>query len=121
MSLREMALVARDLWQKPRPSSGPATHDYATLRCAGHDYTFTPKDGGQRAHAMGWGRGIQNGDFLLLETVKNPDGKARYRVDTIAYFSDPPDMWSADLTFVPRQFCSDCRQEATDPHTCPPK
>ena len=28
---------------------------------------------------------------------------ARYRVETIRYYVDPPDMWSATLIFAPRE------------------
>ncbi len=101
MNLATMARELRSLWQKPRAPSGPTTHDY-TLRCAGHDYTFTPIGGGLTARAMGWGNGIEQGDILLLANPQNRDGKAAYRVDTINYFSDPPDMWKATLTFTPR-------------------
>lgn len=102
MNLVEAAAILRPFWQRPRPASGPATHDYTAVRGAGHDYTFTPLKGGLFGEAMGWGNGIQKGDILLLRNPKNPDGKAAYRVEEIKYFSDPPDMWSAKLSFVPR-------------------
>jgi hypothetical protein len=53
----------------------------------------------------GWGLGISGGDFILM---KRPDGReARYAVEAIRYYVDPPDMWSATLVFAPRP-----RQEA---------
>jgi hypothetical protein len=79
---------------------GPRTHDYSGPRRGfGHDYSFTPADGGRFGHATGWGRGIQAGDFLLLQ---NGDRSSRYRVVEIGYYSDPPDMWRAQLAFAPR-------------------
>ena len=75
------------------------THDY-TIRCWGHDYTFDPVDGGDRGDMMGWGNGIEQGDFLLLQ---NGDGSTRYKVISIKYFGDPPDMWSAKVSFAPRE------------------
>ncbi len=74
------------------------THDY-TKRYWGHDYTLEPINQGKKGHMMGWGRGIKKGDFLLLE---NGDDSTRYKVDSINYRSDPPDMWSANVTFAPR-------------------
>ena len=76
----------------------PQTHNY-TLRYWGHDYTFDPIDGGQRAHMMGWGRGIQAGDYLIIQ---NGQDTTRYQIDSIEYYSDPPDMWSAQAIFAPR-------------------
>ena len=80
------------------------THDY-TARYWGHDYIFTPIDGGQKALMMGWSSTIlgkftiQEGDFLLLQ---NGGDSARYKVTTIDYFNDPPDMWKAEVEFAPR-------------------
>lgn len=79
--------------------SRETTHNY-TLRYPGHDYTFTPSDGGQRGRMTGWGLGLQRGDYLLLD---NDGAPTRYRIDSVRYFSDPRDMWSADVTFAPRE------------------
>jgi hypothetical protein len=76
----------------------PATHDYSK-RCWGHDYTFTPTDGGKKASMMGWGNGIESGDFLILQ---NGEGTTRYKVKSIEYKRDPSDMWSAQVEFAPR-------------------
>jgi hypothetical protein len=81
-------------WEGPEP----VTHDY-TRRGWGHDYTFDPIDGGKRGQMTGWGRGIEDGDFLIL---KNGEGETRYRVENIGYSLDPPDMWFAAVTFAPR-------------------
>ena len=80
------------------------THDYGPgKRGIGRDYTFTPINGGLRAHAAGWGSGISAGDYLLLEDRRSLDGRTRYRVEIIRYEADPKDMWSADLSFAPRR------------------
>jgi hypothetical protein len=74
------------------------THDY-TRRGWGHDYTFKPRDGGQRGRVMGWGHGLRDGDYLLLQ---NGDGSTRYRIVLVKYLGNPNDMWSADVEFAPR-------------------
>jgi hypothetical protein len=78
----------------------PQTHDYSRSRRGwGHDYTFKSVDGGQRGEMTGWGRGIREGDFLLLD---NKGRSSRYRVDEISHYMDPDDMWSAKVSFAPR-------------------
>lgn len=73
-------------------------HDY-TNRYWGHDYTFDPLDNGIKGRMMGWGCGIKSGDFLIIQ---NGEGSTRYKVDSIQYFLDPHDMWSAVVSFAPR-------------------
>lgn len=88
----------------------PATHDYGPGRRGwGHDYAFTPQDGGIRASMSGWGHGISEGDYLLLESSKAADGRARYRVDRIEYCRDPQDMWFAEVSFAPRPYPTGAR------------
>lgn len=77
------------------------THDY-TKRTWGHDYIFQPIRGGLRGQATGWGKEINKGDLLLLENKANKSGSSLYKVVSILYFADPPDMWSAELEWVPR-------------------
>lgn len=74
------------------------THDY-TVREWGHDYTYQPIDGGLKGKMVGWGVGIEPGDYLILP---NRDTTTRVRVDRIGYHLDPPDMWEADVSFAPR-------------------
>lgn len=74
------------------------THDY-TNRHWGHDYTFSPIDNGAKGELMGWGTGIEAGDYLIIQ---NGDGSTRYQVEEIEYFSNPKDMWKATATFAPR-------------------
>ena len=81
------------------------THDY-TKRHWGHDYVITRVEKrGQTIHMMGWGHGINAGDFILIESKSsdpgaNPD--TRYQVAEVDYKSDPRDMWSMTATFAPR-------------------
>lgn len=77
-----------------------ATHDYRRP-ARGHDLIFTPTNGGLKAHVTGWGSGIRVGDYLIIRNPHDPAG-ARYVVDAISYYRDPPDMWSADVSFAPR-------------------
>lgn len=76
------------------------THDYSgPTRRIGHDYIFKPVGRGMKGNITGWGYGIRSGDFLLLQ---NRGKSTRYRVDSISYYLDPMDMWSAEVTFAPR-------------------
>jgi hypothetical protein len=76
------------------------THDY-THRTCGHDYCIHGvEQNGVILRTSGWGGGILRGDYL---TLPNDGASTRYRVTDIWYFSDPPDMWMADLEFAPRQ------------------
>lgn len=78
----------------------PQTHDY-TRRTWGHDYmTLKVIDCGQRLRLIGWGLGINAGDYLILP---NGSDTTRYQVEKIDYRMDPPDMWSAKAVFAPRQ------------------
>ncbi len=85
------------------------TFDYGPgQRGYGHDYSWEPGPGGLRGAAIGWGSGISEGDYILLERYDKTgqrflgDGRTRYRVMTISYYADPPDMWQATLEFHPR-------------------
>jgi len=121
--IRAIARSLRWCWDlletKPleRPSLSPAqtqverllseqqqgnVHDY-TKRYWGHDYSFAPRGGGHYGHAMGWGYGIHVGDLLLLDNKLSARRDSLYRVLQIKYFSDPPDMWTAELEWVPRE------------------
>ena len=76
----------------------PEVHDYTRERCGwGHDRTFDSKDGGRTAHMMGWGYGLKKGDFILLSMQSGKT--AKYLIKKVEYYSDPRDMWSADVVF----------------------
>lgn len=84
------------------------THDYGNgKRVWGHDYTITDVRGnGQEISMAGWGRGIENGDYMLIESQSSdPDANpsTRYKVKSVRYFDDPPDMWSMECVFAPRR------------------
>jgi hypothetical protein len=79
---------------------GPRTHDYRDRRrCWGHDITYRPINGGQTLSAQGWGRGLNEGDYILLS---NGSADTRYRIGGVRYSLDPEDMWTATLVFDPR-------------------
>jgi hypothetical protein len=58
---------------------------------------------------VGWGHGIKEGDKLLLKSKTNRTGSTMYKVDSISYYNDPPDMFSAQVSFVPRHYCPGCK------------
>lgn len=74
------------------------THDY-TRRGWGHDFTFEPEQGGKQGSMMGWGHGLNNGDYLILPVR---GGTTRYQIETVEYFMNPSDMWKASVVFAPR-------------------
>ena len=69
------------------------TH-YYTISCQAHDHVFAAKQGGVKAYMTAQGKGIQAGDYLILQAGSS---YKRYQVDKIAYYSEPPDMWVALL------------------------
>lgn len=78
----------------------PATHNYSRP-VWGHACEVTAiRDGGAEVDGHGWGRGIEVGDFLILDDRQG--ATTRYRVDEIRYCHDPGDMWFATLAFAPR-------------------
>jgi len=72
-------------------------HDYRS-RYWGHDYVWTPRKEGQEGTLMGWGKGIEKGDYIIFGEAQG----ARYKVIKICYYRDPSDMFSAELKFFPR-------------------
>jgi MioC protein len=75
------------------------THDY-TDRIWGHDFIFRPIDvEGRNATMMGWGKGLEKGDYMILP---NQGTTTRYKITAVEYFRDPPDMWKASVEFAPR-------------------
>lgn len=53
----------------------------------------------------GFGIGLSEGDILGLAgpayRAGNKDAVAWYQLTQLKYFSDPPDMWSARLVYLP--------------------
>ena len=75
------------------------THDY-TKRGWGHDYIFEPIDEGLKGSMMGWGYGLEAGDYLIIQ---NGTDSTRYKILSVEYLSNPQDMWKASVEFAPRQ------------------
>mgnify|MGYP001586546030 CR=1 FL=1 len=99
MNLAQAARAFVSLLPKPtRTEDGRKTHDY-TMRGPGHDCTFRPINGGLEADMIGWGHGLEKGDYLILS---NGADTTRYQIAEIKYFSDPPDMWALRAKFAPR-------------------
>ena len=80
----------------------PQTHDYTCpKRGWGHDFTVMEIfDGGKTLDLSGWGRGICEGDYLILPSK---EGSTRYQVSSIRYMDDPTDQWFAKANFAPRR------------------
>ncbi len=82
------------------------THDY-TKRYWGHDYTITKvRNDGVDISMSGWGRGIAEGDYMLIESQSSEPGansSTRYRVKSVRYCENPRDMWHMECVFAPRQ------------------
>lgn len=77
-------------------------HDYRSHRRSwGHDYTFSPRNGGHEASMKGWGYGLRAGDLILLSNPKSSNDMAVYEISFVRYFGDPGDMWSAEVTWLP--------------------
>lgn len=88
-----------------------ATHDY-TQRYWGHDFAITDvKNGGQQLKLCGWGPYLEKGDFILLP---NGADSTRYKLLSVRYESNPPDMWWADAEFAPRPRPTDETYRALD-------
>lgn len=76
------------------------THDFTVSRWGRAVGTWDTDDGGVTARITGWGRGVKQGDYILLS--HNNGDPTRYRVERIEYYNDPPDMWRAEVRFAPR-------------------
>lgn len=74
------------------------THDY-TNRYWGHDYAVVGIHENNVIALMGWGRGLEKGDFILLD---NKGDSTRYKLLKVEYLGNPGDMWSAKAEFAPR-------------------
>lgn len=109
--------IMDQILKKPKrrqPRREPKTHDY-TQPGWGHDCTFDPKDGGDRAEMSGWGHGIEIGDRLKIKSKANKSGSAVYEVTKISYCHDPGDMWFASVKWIPRRNCETCGAEYFEP------
>jgi hypothetical protein len=88
-------------FKRNKPETG-RTHDYSGRnRTWGHDYVFSPTNKTNKKGFMrGWGYDIKVGDYIILD---NGMKTTRYRVTDISYYSDPSDMWLAQVVFDPRK------------------
>ncbi len=77
------------------------THDY-TNRYWGHDYAITQLFPKNVIALTGWGRGLEVGDFIILE---NEESSTRYKLLEVDYLLNPSDMWHAKAKFAPRVEC----------------
>lgn len=69
----------------------PTVYNY-TKRSWGWNYEIISVGTGDVVRMYGWGRGICEGDFLL---IKSEGGEyARIYVNEISYMKDPTDMWN---------------------------
>ncbi len=82
--------IKKDLKRQPK------THDY-TQYSSNHDYIFEIAEREKCGYMTGQGRGINPGDYLILSSGSNT---CRYQVESIDYYSNPPDMWIARLSQV---------------------
>jgi MioC protein len=77
----------------------PKTHDYTQYSC-NHDYIFEVAERENWGYMTGQGQGINQGDYLILSSGSNT---LRYQVESVDYYSNPPDMWIALLRQVSRE------------------
>ncbi len=85
----------------------PSTHDYAENRWGHAIEILTVEDEGKSLWVAGFGLGVDEGDFIILDNHGRGEGTTRYQVTEISYYRDPPDMWTGLLTFAPRQWLTD--------------
>lgn len=84
-----------------RPSqtaSKPArkTHDYSKHQSA-LDYFFEPTDEGNGGYMTAQGKGIKQGDYLILQ---QNSVSCLYQIEEVEYYTNPPEMWMAKLVKV---------------------
>lgn len=83
-----------------------------TGRGWGNDLTFAPDKDPKTAKATGWRDGLKGGDYLLLNNPASSFGVSYYKIKAVTYCVDPPDMWHADLEWVP---IGKCKHLITNP------
>jgi MioC protein len=72
------------------------THDYTCYQ-NGSDYMFEAIEHGAQGYMTGQGKGVNPGEFIILNLEGSPH---RYEVKAIDYYSSPSDMWVALLVRV---------------------
>jgi len=82
------------------PQRGVMVHDYSKPHCYwGHDYEIsTMSEDGRKLHILGFGSGLHVGDLFIISS--GAGGQIHYEIKSIDYYSDPSDMWSANIEFI---------------------
>lgn len=75
-------------------------HDYRR-RYWGHDYSLTPHADPATARITGWGLNLRVGDLLVIPRPGEGGKAAFYRIESLQYTPDPPDMWFTTCRFTP--------------------
>jgi len=78
---------------RQRFSRKPHTHNYTSSRL-GKDYAFDEINECSHAYMTAYGRNIKRGDYIFVSLA---GVRKRYKVETIDYYADPPDLWIALL------------------------
>jgi hypothetical protein len=76
--------------------------DYTTeKRRWGHDIIhLASQESNEKLNIMGFGKGIKEGDVIIVGSVYGTTGTAGYLVEKISYLDNPADMWNADVSFI---------------------
>lgn len=74
-------------------------HDYRN-RYWGHDYTLRPNPDPITARIIGWGYNLREGDLLIIPRPEDAAKAAFYRIESLEYKADPPDMWFSTCRFT---------------------
>ncbi len=76
-----------------------STHDYTKSRWGHAVEILRIINEGNQLRVVGYGSGVNNGDFLLLP---NEGSSTRYKVLKIEHKGSGTKQWFADLEFAPR-------------------
>ena len=78
-------------------------HDYRRdCRKWGHDYSYHPRKRGHEATMIGWGHGLEEGHYFLLTSPESSNRCSIYRIESVSYYADPRDMWTAEVRWCER-------------------
>lgn len=74
----------------------PTQHDY-TKQCWGHAISQVSKNTNGTLSMMGHGEGIKKNDTLIMNMSSGR--VAQFKVMTVSYMQNPPDMWTMNAKF----------------------
>lgn len=74
----------------------PTQHDY-TKQCWGHSIGQVSRNTNGTLSMMGHGTGIKKTDTLIMNM--NSGRIAQFKVMSVRYLQDPPDMWTMNAKF----------------------